>query len=927
MMSKSFYFFFVLFILFSAALHPANAAPTDPVSIPDTHLRAAIETELGKSSGATITEADMAQLTNLKRNNLDIRELTGLEHAINLTELQLIREAPRTLAELDARPRWNLEPLRNLTNLELLNFEGVVIFDMEPLANLTKLKFLSLSSTYGISEIPDLSNLTALVHLNLNRNRLTNIAGVSGLTSLRDLSLSVNPNLSDLSPLTSLSNLEVLFLDGTAITRESLSAVLPAFSTEIDQQQIEEAHPSHGIKSGQLSFENTNISDLSVLDRLPKVFLERLRMKYMGTVPSGTIFFHLTDLTPLVDLMNKGKVINSNTNIYLRYNLGLDYESLYEDIPALIAGSGDFLYTQPTPMLEIEPPPPPMVEIDLQEKTAAIYRGHPRVRYTFSVRAVNEHSVLSPASFSTPRLQRDGDDNRQFEKVPVIFTVTAPDGTQTQSQTRTGSNGLASVSVRLGRPGETHTIEALVPAKTTSVAELSHPPLRVRFTVTADSTAPLPRGTGSPDGLTVTFLDYPQETPIDEFSLTIEFSEPVIGFQEEDVRVETRLDTGTGTATLKALTPTLQPAQTYTATVGLPADATGLVRLIVRKDAAITPPTATVERIGPSSDTPSEFIDFGPALDEDVHFRHPPALVTTKIDFAKGMFWIQNTTQYRFNVEMRIYSEDHKDRWFRISERALIAIEDAETLTFSLTPVETDDPSIIHLNSELLLRMNQNQPLKLSSQKFCIKLMRVIPVDTASNMNEDFRFKETRWDTPGDVIFRQYDASWDAKLQGLRRDHLPYYRFPLAGQLSDSWDVEASVAAAPSVSRVQLEVVLSAFRSTPTESGVVVEWTTALEQTNAGFYVLRSRDRKSGFVRVSPVLIVGTGTATEGQTYRWRDTTAAVNVPYYYRLEGVSLYGERRGLGTVRLRGFISSTGKVLWKWADVKSEKNRIGF
>ena len=291
------------------------------------------------------------------------------------------------------------------------------------------------------------------------------------------------------------------------------------------------------------------------------------------------------------------------------------------------------------------------------------------------------------------------------------------------------------------------------------------------------------------------------------------------------------------------------------------------------------------------------------------------------------MFWIQNTTQFRFNVEMRIYSEDHKDKWFRVSERDLIAIEDAETLAFSLTPVAPDDASIIHLNSERLLNQNQNQPLKLSAEKFCIKLMRVIPVDTASNMNEDFRVEETRWTSPGDVIFRQYDASWDAKLQGLRRDHLPYYRFPLAGQLADSWDVEASVPAAPSVSRVQSKVVLSTFRSERTASGVILEWTTASEMENAGFYVLRSRERSSGFVRVSPGLIVGAGTTTEGNTYSWRDTTAAVNVPYYYRLEEVSLYGERRALRTVRLRGFISSAGKVLYKWADVKSEEEGGGY
>ena len=150
---------------------------------------------------------------------------------------------------------------------------------------------------------------------------------------------------------------------------------------------------------------------------------------------------------------------------------------------------------------------------------------------------------------------------------------------------------------------------------------------------------------------------------------------------------------------------------------------------------------------------------------------------------------------------MKIYSPYHRDRWFRVSERALIAIEDAETLTFSLTPVETDDLSIIHLNSELLLRQNQNQPVKLSADKFCIKLIRVIPVDIASNMNEDFRVEKTRWDTLGDVIYRQYDASWDAKLKGLRQDHLPYYRFPLDGQLLSSWNIEEPIQSAPSLIR------------------------------------------------------------------------------------------------------------------------------
>ena len=117
-----------------------------------------------------------------------------------------------------------------------------------------------------------------------------------------------------------------------------------------------------------------------------------------------------------------------------------------------------------------------------------------------------------------------------------------------------------------------------------------------------------------------------------------------------------------------------------------------------------------------------------------------------------------------------------------------------------------------------------------------------------------------------------------------------------------------------------LPVALSSFRADLREGSVVVTWTTASEMENAGFYVLRSRENGSGFVQVNPVLILGAGTTAEGQTYTYRDTTAVANVLYYYRLEEVSLSGERRAVATVRLRGHVSAANKVLWKWADVKS-------
>ena len=68
------------------------------MNIPDPNLRAAIESQLGKTTGATITVADMKTLTSLTARDANISNLTGLEHATNLTDLDLINNNISDLA-------------------------------------------------------------------------------------------------------------------------------------------------------------------------------------------------------------------------------------------------------------------------------------------------------------------------------------------------------------------------------------------------------------------------------------------------------------------------------------------------------------------------------------------------------------------------------------------------------------------------------------------------------------------------------------------------------------------------------------------------------------------------------------------------------------------------------------------------------------
>ena len=120
-----------------------------------------------------------------------------------------------------------------------------------------------------------------------------------------------------------------------------------------------------------------------------------------------------------------------------------------------------------------------------------------------------------------------------------------------------------------------------------------------------------------------------------------------------------------------------------------------------------------------------------------------------------------------------------------------------------------------------------------------------------------------------------------------------------------------------------LPVTLSHFRAEHTDTGVVLNWTTESELDNAGFYIYRSETKAGEFKVVNPTLIQGAGTTSERRTYTWTDTTAKPNTVYYYQIEDISHAGERKRLATVRLKGLVSASGKLLTKWAGLKSEIN----
>ena len=119
-----------------------------------------------------------------------------------------------------------------------------------------------------------------------------------------------------------------------------------------------------------------------------------------------------------------------------------------------------------------------------------------------------------------------------------------------------------------------------------------------------------------------------------------------------------------------------------------------------------------------------------------------------------------------------------------------------------------------------------------------------------------------------------------------------------------------------------LPVELSHFRPARDEAGtVVITWSTQSELNNAGFFIKRSQQRDGEFKVINATMIQGAGTTSEKQFYTYTDTTAQLNVVYYYQIEDVSLDGNRQTLTNgIRLKGHIGAAGKLTSTWGDLKT-------
>ncbi|MDE0013345.1 MAG: hypothetical protein OXU36_19530, partial [Candidatus Poribacteria bacterium] len=190
--------------------------PGESVHIPDPNLRAVITEALGKAPDASITVEEIATLTHLAAEGMDIQDLEGLQFASNLQSLNLRENPLSDLSPLSGLPALkevrfsgeslsDLSPLTGLTNLEVVRFWKTSISDLSPLAGLTKLRWLEFKSS-PVSDLSPLVELTNLKRLETYGSKELDLSPLKGLTSLVHLTIA-SSGVSDISPLSGLINL------------------------------------------------------------------------------------------------------------------------------------------------------------------------------------------------------------------------------------------------------------------------------------------------------------------------------------------------------------------------------------------------------------------------------------------------------------------------------------------------------------------------------------------------------------------------------------------------------------------------------------------------------------------------------------------------------------------------------------------------
>ena len=403
-----------------------------PVTIRDTNLRAKILEALSKDRGVQLTAGDMLKLTRLEAPNANIRNLTGIEHAHNLTYMNLGGEYISGEGYVNSNTVSDFSPLFSLTQLTQLNLFFSSLTDVSFLSDMPQLTWLRLSNN-NISDISALAGLTQLTYLNLSNTLISDASPLAGLTQLRQLHFH-NTIISDMSPLAGLTQLTSLGISSLSLSDVSvLSGLTQLASLSISGTAVWDISPLAGLT--QLTYLNLGsnpISDISALSHLTQ--LTQLHL-YNNDISDVSVLSGLTQLTvlnlrnnaildvsPLVGLNLTGTQWNS-TGLVIERN-PLNYASVHTHIPAMQAKGVEVQFDNQAHSALVK------ISGGAQKDAAGA-----RLATPFVVEALDPHGAA-------------------MTRVSVRFHVIEGGGHLSATTVRTDANGRAETTLTLGRnPG------------------------------------------------------------------------------------------------------------------------------------------------------------------------------------------------------------------------------------------------------------------------------------------------------------------------------------------------------------------------------------------------------------------------------------------------------------------------------------------
>ena len=292
----------------------------DTVVFADTGLATAVRSALRIASDAPIYADALAALTTLTASRRSITNLTGLEYATGLEEL-----------DLGDNEITDISLLHDLTFLETLDLADNQIEIISVLSGLSNLKSLDLDDN-EIEDVSALSSLSNLDTLDLRNNDIGDVTPLSTLTDLRYLYLSGNENLRNLKRLVKLkeagTRVDITLPIPVNIPDDNLAAALrphvgvstddPIFPEDIETLTTFDASDQNivtltGLETAtaltSLTLSNNEIVSLSPLTRLAGLETLDLSSNQITSVSS------LSNLTSLITLNLSDNRISSVSSL------------------------------------------------------------------------------------------------------------------------------------------------------------------------------------------------------------------------------------------------------------------------------------------------------------------------------------------------------------------------------------------------------------------------------------------------------------------------------------------------------------------------------------------------------------------------------------------------------------------------------------